>query len=196
MNSKEILLAGLRDIREPPTPVDTFLTPIVVLTALLGLLLLCLATLLLFQSRAKRGGGWLKSSLTELDHIRQQISSDRQRKNSADVTVHLARLLRQHVTHVQPVRERHQVAKLDGQQWLEFLDTTFSTTWFTHSEGRAFGNQLYTAEQIVDTTTLLSICDQLKLFFKDHYQRTTWQARRIHKRNFLSGAHKSGKALS
>lgn len=181
MSSSENILAQLRDIREPPVPEVAPPSLLAVLAFVLSVIFVLL--LVLYWLRNRRIN-WLQHYLMELRQFKNKLRLNTTTDHPEEDLSVLAQLLRRYVIHVQPQDQRSRIAHLRGSAWLDFLDKTFSTHYFTQNDGRVFGTALYDggAENILyrernDQHSLIRICNHLETLFRKHSKRSTWQSR-------------------
>ena len=132
------LLETLHPLRQPPGP-ETIVPILVMLGVgvLLGLLLVAC-----FVALRARGRRVRRSALAELASSRAL--------NPAERLAAQALLLRRLVRTTAVDMPAHE----NGGAWLDRLDRTFDTTYFSRGEGRAFGESLYTPETRPDIEAL------------------------------------------
>lgn len=186
MSSNEYILSQLRDLREPPVPVAEPLSLLAILTATL---LVIFTMLLVANWIQNRHSSWLKHYLSELRQIKYRLSTNNCDEEPGEMLSQLAQLIRRYVTHVQPPDERGNIALMQGSTWLNFLDQTFATQYFTQGNGQVFGTALYNgdAKQILylnskEQQGLAGICNRLEALLRNHAQRSTLNSRRRHNR--------------
>jgi len=75
---------------------------------------------------------WVKQAIGELDDI-QQGEESRAAQRTAEL------LKRVVITHDKGKEVKH----LSGEDWIHYLDSFFSTRFFTEGDGRIFGFDLY-----------------------------------------------------
>ncbi len=199
MSSSNNILSQLRDIREPPIPEATPLSFLTILA--LALLLVFLTLLVLFWLRNRRRS-WLQHQITELRQFKLKLQSDNGNIRTDEELPNLAQILRHYVLHVQPPDQREKIAVMHGNPWLCFLDQTFATNYFTQSSGRVFGSSLYTGKTknyLEDSNkresekresekcrnSIIGLCDQLELLFKEHTRRCTLKSRKRHNNEYF-----------
>ena len=132
------LLESLHPFRQPP--VFEAITPVVVMM-ILGLLTgaLCAGVAMLVMRRLRRVR---RAAQIELALSRELSPVER----LAAQALLLRRLVK--TTTIEDG------ARACGDVWLERLDRTFATTYFSQGEGRAFGNALYSPETRPDVEAL------------------------------------------
>ena len=126
MSDKAELLSMLRDIHEPPPPPSSSAWIVALFALACGLILIAGRG---YLKRRKRG------ALRELNERLSTIKDLPPQQGLHE----LAKLLRQTMHHVHGDR----INRLQDQEWLNELNTTFSTTYFTEDKGHVFGNNLY-----------------------------------------------------
>lgn len=146
--------------------------------------------LLIYHLIVNRRSGWPKQYVSELRQYKRKIEAQNiDMQSDEEQLSHLAQLLRRFVTHVQPSDQRGKIAQLNGNDWLDFLDQTFATSYFTQNDGQVFGPALYNGDakhilhkQSENQQGLSEICTKLESLFIKHAQRSTLQSRRRHMR--------------
>ncbi len=171
MDDPNQLLQQLRDIQEPLPPTDSS-------GVLLGLMLLGLFAILLGCAYWVH---WKKASINrilckEIQHIKNQTkiaqsTANLNRSNRQNVTnkhisnrnaIHqLATILRRTLHHL----HGDEVNLLEGQPWLDKLDSTFGTRFFTQGNGTIFGHDLYKKHQS-SQLDVSRLCDDLTRLYK------------------------------
>ena len=126
MSDTTELLDSIRDIHVPPPPESSS----ALLLGLLGLFIVLFVIVAagLFLRRRTRVN---RSLQKELQTIRS--------KPQKTALVELAVLLRRVMHHL----HGDKINLLQGQLWLDALDATFNTRFFTKGDGSVFGNALY-----------------------------------------------------
>lgn len=125
MSKAESLLSALRDIQEPVAPESLSLWLVAANIALIIIL-----GMLYFLRKNRLLEGWRREA-------RREIQRSTQAEPQQGVVL-LAKLLRKIAIH-----RKNSHCDLQGDAWLQELDTLFSTQWFTEEEGRIFGTTLY-----------------------------------------------------
>ncbi len=125
MSDSAHLLAQLRDVREPLPPEAVSLWLIVANAAMLVFIIL-----LLWHRARQRRNAWRKQCIACL-----KKAYDKPAQEAIGIA---ATALRQLMLY-----RGHNIETLSGKPWLEQLDITFDTQWFTAGEGRVFGEALY-----------------------------------------------------
>ncbi len=143
MNNSDNILSQLRDIRVPAVPEASPISALLVITGILALAFLSLLFVTLLLNRRK---SWLRQNVIELRQFKNRIESDGEAPQMEEELAALAASLKRYVTRLQLPKERNAVSALTGPAWLDFLDHTFATRYFTTGHGRLFGNALYTGE--------------------------------------------------
>lgn len=130
MNEAQLLLDGLRDVIEPSEPAGLSLWLVFANVTVLVVIIL-----LWVGSRRRRRYRWRKSALATIETARTQ--------QPAQALLILAKLVRKIMLH-----RNQDVGDSSGDSWLQELDRTFATDWFTQDDGRIFGEALYTPLQL------------------------------------------------
>jgi hypothetical protein len=125
VSEAQLLLDGLRDVIEPTEPAGLSLWLVFANVAVLVAIIV-----LWVGSRHRRRYQWRKSALDTIDAARTQ--------QPEQALLRLAKLIRKIVLHRNPA-----VSESSGDAWLQELDNTFATDWFTQDDGRIFGEALY-----------------------------------------------------
>jgi hypothetical protein len=125
MSKTETLLSALRDIHEPAAPESV---SVWLLAANIALLAVLVGIFLLRRNRLLEG--WRRAARRDIEQAKNS--------NTQQGVFLLATLLRK----IAILRNSSQ-SELQGDAWLEELDTIFSTQWFTQDHGRLFGAALY-----------------------------------------------------
>jgi len=147
MSDAAELLLDLKDIHEPLAPA-TSSALILGLTAVAGVL--AMATLIAYLL-------WRRKSLNRV--LQQEISLIRTQAD--EIGLHqLAVLLRRVMHHM----HGDSINQLQNEQWLNRLDNTFTTKYFSQGRGTVFGESLYqpnnNAHRITNTN-LQQLCTDL-----------------------------------
>jgi len=126
MSEAAELLLDLKDIHEPlaPATASAFLLGLIALTG----------ALLMFGVI----GFWIWRRKTLNRVVQQELAIIRQHEHNSGLH-QLAVLLRRVMHHVHGDSINH----LQNEQWLERLDKTFSTNYFSEGRGAVFGEPLY-----------------------------------------------------
>ncbi len=132
------LLQSLHPMREPPPP-----SPVAPFLLMLGLgVALAAAGVLVWRQARRRRVGVRRSAETALAATRTLDPAERL---AAQASL-LRRLVR--------ARSGEAAARRQGSGWLAALDGTFSTTFFTEGDGRAYADALYRREGARDVEAL------------------------------------------
>ena len=146
MSDPAELLLQLRDIHQPPAPADS--SGVFLAFVILGILLLLIvfASLIYWRRQALN-----RSVRAELQQLKALSAS-----NSSLALHQLAVILRRMMHHI----HGDTINQLENDRWLQKLDSTFNTRFFTQGQGVVFGEALYRSVQAdsIDTTQL---CDEL-----------------------------------
>ena len=119
------LVARMRDIHYPPLGEDLY----ILLSAASGIICaLCAAIAILYYSQ--RRGSSISDALRALDDAQVLPPDER-----VTAYAHIIRTVIASLDNNPP--------SLTGDQWLEKLDCTFRTDFFSTGNGRLFGNNLY-----------------------------------------------------
>jgi len=151
MSTSADLLSTLRDIHEPLAP-DAPSLMWTLLPLLIGIALLCLLLFLYFKNRRKH-----------VD-VRQLHICTARGEPPEQARLRLARLLRHICLSSTQLEENKNINSLTGEQWLEHLNNTFSTNYFTHGNGVLFGQSLY--RPLSSDVDMQLICDELAQVIK------------------------------
>ena len=149
------LLAQLKGIHLPEAPVAPNLWPMILS------LIICAVAALVFARRHLRGKQtWHHSALDTLDGIQKQENI-----NSND-SLHQTAVLLKRIALTEGGRES--VQRLNGEPWLNYLDTFFATEFFSAGDGRVFGEALYKAEALEKETVLSDLKQLIKRHKRQH----------------------------
>ncbi len=147
MTETEKLLAQLKDIHPPAAPesVVSWTWWLTICIALVSITLLAL---------------WFKRANacehTALNYVGTQCKLACEEPVDQG-RLRIARLLRQYVLSVDHTTTPH-AHQLHGEAWLQHLNTTLETDWFTEGRGRQFGDNLY---QRQDQTLTVEDCEYI-----------------------------------
>lgn len=150
MNDPTELLLQLRDIHQPPAPTDS--SGVFLALMILGtiLLLLLLAGIMYWRRQA------LKRS------VRAEIRQVKTLETNTNNALHqLAVILRRTMHHI----HGDTINQLDNERWLQKLDSTFNTRFFTQGQGSVFGHTLYQPRQ-ADSVDTAQLCNELDMLLK------------------------------
>jgi len=121
---------------------------------LLAVLLLAVLLGLYFWYRRYQRNSWRRSALAELAALRQQHQT--QFSSSQTVVIELSVLLRRVAINCFPQDE---VAMLNGDKWLQFLDSGLGDSdGFQSEQGRLLTTAPYIAEASIAPEALLGLC--------------------------------------
>lgn len=148
MSKTETLLSALRDIQEPAAPESLSLWLIAA-----NVILIMVLAMLYFLRKNRLQEGWRRESRREI--LRAKETEPQQG------VVLLAKLLRKIVIH-----RTNNHSALQGDAWLNELNTLFSTQWFTEGEGRVFGTALY-QKTVLSPTDLNSASNKILQLVND-----------------------------
>jgi len=154
MSKTTELLDSVRDIQEPVPP-ESSSALVLGLVALL-IVLLTIAALVTLHKRRNKINRELRSEL-------QAIESDQ----PETALVKIAVILRRVMHHIHGDKINH----LEGNQWLDALNSTFSTRYFTQGNGVVLGNTLYNTTSLSKTDTRALARDVSKLISKTRFDK-------------------------
>jgi len=157
MSTKTELLNAIRDIHEPSAPEVT--SPLWMLIGLTFALIML--SLLLVK--------WLKQKDQPQPSWANQLILAR-KEPPEKARLRLARLLR----HICVNKNKHVANTLSGQAWLQHLDKTLTTDYFTQGEGQLFGDPLYAP--VCESHDFNRICDSLAQVFENADSTTIAEA--------------------
>jgi len=154
MNDKEALIADLHDIEIPSVP--NAIAPGWFLV-LFVLLLLVLAAVLWFRRRSALA--WQRQAEQELDSIRFEAS-----KKDSQIVISRSSALARRV--VLAVEARSHVSALNGEPWLQQLDSICGQPAFTQGPGRLLLDYPYRKNTKVPDADLNDLLDSVGLLIK------------------------------
>lgn len=147
MNETEALLEQLRGIKPPPVsqmPAPGWWV--------LGLFLLLSAFLIWQAVRRYRQRAWVREAQLELEGIRQQCES----RPVVDSLTAASRLARRILLAVKP---RSDIASMQGDRWLEELDTLCGRDLFSRGYGRMLESGPYQRQPDIKVSDLHGLFD-------------------------------------
>lgn len=148
MSKTESLLSALRDIQEPVAPESLSLWLIAA-----NIVLIVILAMFYFLRKNRLQERWRRES-------RREIQRAKNTKPQQGIVL-LAKLLRKIAIH-----RNNNPRDLQGDAWLNELNTLFSTRWFTEDEGRVFGTALY-QKTVLSPTDLNSASNKILQLVND-----------------------------
>jgi len=125
------LLAQLRGIHIPEAPAEPHIWPVILAVAVLALVSL---GFIIAYMRGRTS--WYKQANRELENIK--------RKDNTQAVQNTAVLLKRiAITHDEQPGVKH----LHGEKWLHYLDSFYSTNYFSKGDGQVFGDAQYRSPQ-------------------------------------------------
>ena len=158
MTAEELLLA-LKDIQPPPEPAWWQLAPATLIASCLIIGLAAFAWFFAKHRRASRLASLADQDLTRISYAYQQ------NENSLQLAQDLSKWLKQVSLLAFPER---QLAGINGDSWLRFLDESLGGNRFSRGNGKIFGDAVYQPHIDPDADQLLALCKQWLIAVKPH----------------------------
>ena len=158
MSEAAELLSQLREVRLPDPPVEVSIVPGALSATVIIMALLTLA--IVWWKRRHRWITFVERELTNYQTMRPDVA-----------LCEMAKLLKRIVmTH----KSKPSISTLSGDDWLDELDSFFSTDFFTAGEGRLFGRSLYQSP-IPDTNSNRDLITDLSQSIGKLVKRRRWR---------------------
>jgi len=146
------LLQQLRDIKMP-TPVSWWpLAP--GWYVLVGVFLMLISGLLVWRFIKRKRQRYLRMALKQLQHLRKSKNKNKN-KNKQVIVRKISILVRQVVVHYLDKN----AAGLEGEKWLEFLNSTYGGRAFSKGAGRVLVTVPYQKTTKIDTEPLFCLIE-------------------------------------